>query len=200
VFVVVISFVICSLTTIVITTLGIGQGMVAVASTNPLTVWIHDDQQEEMNVLGLLDQLLGLEVLPQVEHLPRGQPQQAAHGEDGEIKDSRVGRLVGVSHFLFPLAHVREVLDDALAQVLQPLELHLERFELGRVAKAVVALGLDAVLGGQEDLVALSSSVGVDARNKADLEDVVVVGAKGKLALFGGLVIDKMLRDEVVRS
>ena len=32
--------------------------------------------------LSLLDELLGLEVLPEVEHLPGGEGEQTAHGED----------------------------------------------------------------------------------------------------------------------
>ena len=35
-----------------------------------------------------------------IPHLPGGQTQETAHGEDGEIEDSAVGGLVGVSHLL----------------------------------------------------------------------------------------------------
>lgn len=41
----------------------------------------------------LLDQLLCLEEAAQVKHLPRGQPDQAAHGEHAEVEDARVGGL-----------------------------------------------------------------------------------------------------------
>lgn len=41
----------------------------------------------------LLDQLLCLEEAPQVKHLPRGQPDQAAHGEHAEVEHTRVGGL-----------------------------------------------------------------------------------------------------------
>lgn len=41
----------------------------------------------------LLDQLLCLEEAPQVKHLPRGQPDQAAHGEHAEVENTRVGGL-----------------------------------------------------------------------------------------------------------
>ena len=68
----------------------------------------------------LLDELLGLEVLPEVEHLPRRQGEEAAHGEDGEVEDARVGGLVGVPHLFLALAHVGKVLHDRLGEVLQP--------------------------------------------------------------------------------
>ena len=58
----------------------------------------------------LLDQFLGLEIFPEVEDLPGGQAEQAAHREDGEVEDPGVGRLVGVSHLFLALPHVREVL------------------------------------------------------------------------------------------
>lgn len=38
----------------------------------------------------LLDQLLCLEEAPQVKHLPRGQADQATHGEHAEVEDTRV--------------------------------------------------------------------------------------------------------------
>ena len=60
--------------------------------------------------LFLLDQFLGLEIFPEVEDLPGGQAEQAAHREDGEVEDPGVGRLVGVSHLFLALPHVREVL------------------------------------------------------------------------------------------
>lgn len=41
----------------------------------------------------LLNQLLCLEEAPQVEHLPRGQPDQATHGEHAEVQNTRVGGL-----------------------------------------------------------------------------------------------------------
>ena len=147
-------------------------------------------------LLSLLDQLLRLEVLSQVEHLPGGQTQQAAHGEDGEVEHARIGGLVGVSHLLLALAHVREVLHDAFAEVLQPLQLHLEGLELGGVAQAVVALGLDAVLGVEENLVALASLLRGDPGQEADFEDVVVVGGEGELALVGGFAIHEMLKSK----
>ena len=65
-----------------------------------------------------LYELLALEVLPQVQHLPGGESQQAQHGEDGEVEDSRVGRLIGVPHLLLALPHVREVLgSDSIGNV-----------------------------------------------------------------------------------
>lgn len=41
----------------------------------------------------LLDEFLGLEEPPQVEHLPRGQTQQAAHTKDAEEQHPIVGGL-----------------------------------------------------------------------------------------------------------
>jgi len=46
----------------------------------------------------LLDQFLGLEVSTQIEHLPRGEADQAAHGEDGEVEDARMCRLYVTAH------------------------------------------------------------------------------------------------------
>lgn len=43
--------------------------------------------------VALLDKLLCLEVATQVEHLPDGQAEQAAHTEDAEVKYLRVGRF-----------------------------------------------------------------------------------------------------------
>ena len=40
-----------------------------------------------------LDELLGLEVASQIEHLPHRQTQQAAHAEDAKVQDFRVGRF-----------------------------------------------------------------------------------------------------------
>ena len=71
-----------------------------------------------------------------ISYLPGGEPQQAAHGEEREVQHAGVGRLVRVSHLLLSLPHVGKVLDDALAQILQPLQLNLQRFQLGCVAQA----------------------------------------------------------------
>ena len=49
-------------------------------------------------------------------------------------------------------SHEGKVLDDGLAHVLQPLELHLEGLELGGLAHPVVVLSLDPVLCGEEHL------------------------------------------------
>ena len=46
----------------------------------------HPDDQSAS-----LYQLLGLEVSAQVEHLPRGQPQQTCHGEDAEVHHAWMG-------------------------------------------------------------------------------------------------------------
>ena len=48
----------------------------------------------------LFYQLLGLEELSEVENLPRGQTEKATHGEEGEVEDTGVGRLIGVTHLL----------------------------------------------------------------------------------------------------
>ena len=77
--------------------------------------------------------------------MPRGQAQQAAHAEDREVQDPGVGGLVGVPHLLLPLSHVGEVLHNRLAQVLQPLQLNLQRLQFGRVGQTLVRFGLDAV-------------------------------------------------------
>lgn len=45
----------------------------------------------EQTSLTLLNELLGLEKAAQVEHLPGGQANQAAHGEDAEVQDAGVG-------------------------------------------------------------------------------------------------------------
>lgn len=69
----------------------------------------------EGRLITLFDEFLGLEILSEVEHLPRGQTEQAAHTENAEVKHPRVGAFVGVPHLFFPLAHVGEILDDAFA-------------------------------------------------------------------------------------
>ena len=51
-----------------------------------------------------------------------------------------------------PAPHEGEVLDDGLAHVLQPLELHLQRLQLGRVTQVLVVLRLHPVLRRQEHL------------------------------------------------
>ena len=51
------------------------------------------------------------------------------------------------------LSHDVKVLHNGLAEVLQPLELHLQGLELGGVPQALVGLGLGAVLGRQVHLV-----------------------------------------------
>ena len=51
-----------------------------------------------------------------------------------------------------PAPHEGEVLDDGLAHVLQPLELHLQRLQLGRVTQVLVVLCLHPVLRSQEHL------------------------------------------------
>ena len=38
-------------------------------------------------------------------YLPRGQAQEAAHGEDGEVQNTAVGGLVSVPHLLLPTPH-----------------------------------------------------------------------------------------------
>ena len=43
----------------------------------------------------LLDELLCLEVAPQVEHLPGGEAEEAAHTEHTEVQNPRAGRLWG---------------------------------------------------------------------------------------------------------
>ena len=111
----------------------------------------------------LLDKLLALEVLSEVEHLPRGQGQETAHGEDGEVQDPGVGALVRVPHLFFPLPHVGKVLNDGLGQVLQTFQLNFQGLELGGVAEAVVGFGLHAVLHGEEDLLANAAAGGRDS-------------------------------------
>eukprot|EP00117_Sycon_ciliatum_P039440 scpid61265/ scgid29154/ len=75
---------------------------------------------------GYLDQLLFLEIIAQIKHLPRGQRDQAANGEDAEPEHTGVGRLIGISHFLFTFTHVLEVIDNFLCQVLQSAELQFK--------------------------------------------------------------------------
>ena len=41
--------------------------------------------------LHLIDELFRLEEATQVEHLPCGQTEEAAHGEEAEVEDLRVG-------------------------------------------------------------------------------------------------------------
>ena len=48
--------------------------------------------------------------------------------------------------------HEGKVLDDGLAHVLQPLELHLEGLQLGGVPEVLIVLGLNPVLRGEADL------------------------------------------------
>lgn len=43
--------------------------------------------------MSLVDELLGLEEAPQVEHLPGGQAQQAADREDAQVEDASVRRF-----------------------------------------------------------------------------------------------------------
>ena len=85
-------------------------------------------------------------------YLPRGQAQEAAHGEDGEVQNSAVGGLVSVPHLLLPAPHEGKVLHDGLAHVLQPLELHLKGLQLGGVPEVLVVLCLNPVLSGEADL------------------------------------------------
>lgn len=82
----------------------------------------------------LLDQLLRLEVASQVQHLPCGQAQQAAHTEDAEDQYPVVRRLICVAHLLLPLTHNGERLHDRVGQVLQTLQINLERLKLGCLA------------------------------------------------------------------
>ena len=57
-------------------------------------------QPRSIDLQDLLDELLGLEELSEVENLPRGQTEKATHGEEGEVEDTGVGRLIGVTHLL----------------------------------------------------------------------------------------------------
>jgi hypothetical protein len=57
-----------------------------------------------------LNKFLRLEVFSEIEDLPGGQAEEAAHGEDGEVQHPRVGRLVRVAHLLLALPHVGKVL------------------------------------------------------------------------------------------
>lgn len=62
----------------------------------------------------LLNQLLGLEKATQVEHLPGGQADQAAHGEYAEVQYASVGGFIGVPHLLLSLLHVCEIIHNGL--------------------------------------------------------------------------------------
>lgn len=73
----------------------------------------------------LLNQFLGLEEAPQVEDLPRGQPDEAEHGEDAEVQDPGVRRLVGVPHLLFSLLHVSKIINNGFRKVFQASQLYL---------------------------------------------------------------------------
>ena len=115
--------------------------------------------------------------------LPGGETKETTHGEDGEVKDATVGRLVGVSHLLLSTPHVSKVLDDGLTEVLQSLQLHLQRLQLGGVPQVLVVLGLHAVLHVQEYLVATSPHVAGHPRDEANLKYVVLVGGEGELPL-----------------
>ena len=66
----------------------------------------------------LIDELFRLEILSEVQNLPRGQAEQTTHGEDAEVQHPRVGALVRVPHLFLALTHVSEILHDRLAQVL----------------------------------------------------------------------------------
>ena len=65
-----------------------------------------------------------------------------------------------------------KVLDDRFGQILQTLELDLEGFEFGDVAKAVVGLSLHAMLHGEEDLLANAAPVGGDPSHGRKCGDI----------------------------
>ena len=46
---------------------------------------------KHLNYRQLFNQLFGLEELSEVENLPGSKAEQAAHGEEREVKDTRIG-------------------------------------------------------------------------------------------------------------
>ena len=58
-------------------------------------------------------------------------------------------------------------LNNALAEIFQSLELNLERFEFVCIAETLVRLGLDSVLGREEDFVTEATDIWRNARKKA---------------------------------
>jgi len=49
---------------------------------------VHPQVKTETDTL--LDQFLGLEEAPQIEHLPRGQSQETTHAENAEVQHTAV--------------------------------------------------------------------------------------------------------------
>jgi len=141
----------------------------------------------------LFDQLFRLEKLPEVEDLPCGQTQEAAHGEQGEIEDTGVGGFIGIPHFLLSLPHVCKILDNRLTEIFQPFQLNLQRFQLSSISKVLIIFGFNSMLSLQENLVPAPSHVTRYSRNEANLEHVIVIGGEGKLALVSGLPVDEVL-------
>ena len=72
-----------------------------------------------------VDELLRLEVVAQIEHLPEGECDEDSHREQREQQDARVGRLVRVAHLLLARLHVSEVVHNRLGQVLESPQLNL---------------------------------------------------------------------------
>lgn len=62
----------------------------------------------------LLDEFLRLKVASQVQDLPSGQTEKAAHTEDAEDQYPMVRGLVGVAHLFLAFSHQRECLDDRI--------------------------------------------------------------------------------------
>jgi len=132
----------------------------------------------------LVNQLLRLEKFAQVEHLPSGEADQAAHGKDGKVENARVGRFVRVAHFLFALFHELEIIYDRVGQVLQAAQFDLERLELLRLGLFVVTLRLDALANDELDLVRLwvVTEATKPFGRKADFEQIAHVGGECKLS------------------
>ena len=62
-------------------------------------------------------------------------------------------------------------LNNAFAEIFQSLELNLERFEFVGIAETLVRLGLDSVLGREEDFVTEATDIWRNARKKAVKKD-----------------------------
>ena len=62
-------------------------------------------------------------------------------------------------------------LNNAFAEIFQSLELNLERFEFVCIAETLVRLGLDSVLGREEDFVTEATDIWRNARKKAVKKD-----------------------------
>ena len=86
-----------------------------------------------------------------------------------------------MSHLSTP--HVGKILDDGLTEILQSLQLHLQRFQLGSVPQVLVVLRLHAMLHVQEYLVPASSHVARHPGDETNLKYVVLVGGEGELPL-----------------